>query len=537
MQTTTTETGPQQHKHEEDYAGFRKGITDSFKAVADDAPLFTTDAANLFDVFLAALPDGSRQHYTCHACRRFVNTYGGLVTIDPDGGTVPVMWDGKADAFFAPAVAALRSAVRSAKVTGVFLSSDPTWGLPVNVSKVPPFQWYHMAVTPPRSRLFRGTQIKNASQAMAEKLEEHGMLCRSFGDFTPEHAAKALALLTSGTFYRSEKCIGVATWLDGLHKARAATKNTRHRDNLVWRAVATAPVGFCHVRSGMIGTLLEDIAADLPVADIQRKFAEKMDPLKYQRPQALPSAGNVAAAEKLVEQLGIARSLERRFARRSDLRAFLWQPAKVAEEAKVAGIFAGLQTKEKHADVKALALPALTMTWSKFARDVLPTATRIECHIPSRGHFFGLVTAQHEDAPPILQWDTEEHRNPVSHYFYNAGSAAYSWGLHTGLVEVDAIVPRPAHWDDRERNKHHEEDALLVLRGAHEVSPHGGLGLFPEILKSALHGARSTIEAFSRGKQLERDTESAAGLSTRSGVTLRVHTATTTQTITIDRWE
>ena len=423
MQTqTTTDSGPQQRScdHGEDYAGFRAGIADSFKAVAPDAPLFTTDAANLFDVFLGALPDGSRQHYTCHACRRFVNTYGGLVAIDPDGGTVPVMWDGKADAFFGPAVAALRSAVRSAKVTGVFLSSDPAWGLPVNVSKVAPFQWHHMAVTPPRSRLFRGTYTKNASQAMAEKLEEHGMLCRSFGDFTPEHAAKALALLTSGTFYRSEKCIGVATWLDGLHKARAATKNALHRDNLVWRAVATAPVGFCHVRSGMIGTLLEDIVADLPVADIQRKFAEKMSPANYQRATAAPSTGQLAQAEKISAEMKAAGSLARRFARLEDVQQFAWRATSAKEAApEVGGVFAHIKAKDKPvANGSALAIPSNTMTWEKFQRTVLPTAERIEALIPpSPDRLMALVTAADPGAPPILQWDREDSRNAVSWYY------------------------------------------------------------------------------------------------------------------------
>lgn len=35
-----------------------------------------------------------------------------------------------------------------------------------------------------------------------------------------------------------------------------------------------------------------------------------MNPLQYQRPQAAPSAGNVAQAERIVEKLGIANSLE-----------------------------------------------------------------------------------------------------------------------------------------------------------------------------------------------------------------------------------
>jgi hypothetical protein len=69
----------------------------------------------------------------------------------------------------------------------------------------------------------------------------------------------------------------------------------------------------------MIGTLLEDIHVGLPFDDFKAKFAAKMHPLQYQRPQAAPKVGAIAQAEKLVEQLGIVRSLKRRFARLDDL--------------------------------------------------------------------------------------------------------------------------------------------------------------------------------------------------------------------------
>lgn len=53
----------------------------------------------------------------------------------------------------------------------------------------------------------------------------------------------------------------------------------------------------------MIGTLLDDIASGMSFDSVSRRFAEKMHPLQYQRPQAAPSAGNIAQAEKIVEKL------------------------------------------------------------------------------------------------------------------------------------------------------------------------------------------------------------------------------------------
>lgn len=80
----------------------------------------------------------------------------------------------------------------------------------------------------------------------------------------------------------------------------------------------------------MIGTLLKDVATGMDFATVSARFASKMHPLKYQRPQAAPRVGNIADAEKIVAQLGIARSLERRFARIDEIDT-LWKYRPVPE--------------------------------------------------------------------------------------------------------------------------------------------------------------------------------------------------------------
>ena len=86
--------------------------------------LFTTDATGLFQSYLDALPAADRQSHLCDACRRFLEAFGGLVTIDTRGVTRPAVWHGlNVPDYYAPAVAALDRVVRRARVTGVFLSS------------------------------------------------------------------------------------------------------------------------------------------------------------------------------------------------------------------------------------------------------------------------------------------------------------------------------------------------------------------------------------------------------------------------------
>jgi hypothetical protein len=176
--------------------------------------------------------------------------------------------------------------------------------------------WTHFSVEVPH---VHSHALLSAGQVQAERKEDWRMLARGLAEFPQALVERALALLTSGTLYRSEKCIGVATWLLELHRSLAAVKTPRQRDALVWRAAATAPAGFAHVRSSMIGTLLEDLAAGLDSAAIKRRFDEKMAPSQYMRAQVAPSAGNIAQAEKVIAGLKAAGALTRRYARLADL--------------------------------------------------------------------------------------------------------------------------------------------------------------------------------------------------------------------------
>ncbi len=497
----------------DEYGEFLGFVRDHFASTAGNGPLFTTDAAGLWQAFVDGLPANERQHHTCHACRSFVERYGGLVVIGEDGKATPVMWGNEAPLFYGPAFVAARRIVAKARVTGVFLSSDSTWGQPATG------EWRHMAVTPPAPMLLKRSVIRTAGQAMAEKREEYGMLCRGLAEFSSDTVAQALGILEAEALYRNEKCVGPARWLNEIHGKRAGLRGSA-RDNVTWLAVAKAPPGYCHVRTTMIGTLLEDIAAGLDFAAIKRRFGDKMSPLQYQRPQSEPSAGNIAQAEKIVAALRSAGSLERRFARLDDIQAKIWTPAPPREASKPAGqVFAHLASGSgRRAPIEA---HGAKMTWEKFSRTVLPEAERIEVLVPSSGSFIALVTAANVDAPPILQWDTEEHRNPVSWYVYPGGSAATRWGLHGGQwAGVAAVTPLPFMWRDSGKFAHHGAGVVLVIDGCRDMDPRGGSALFPELLKSEYHSIRKTIEAYSRSAKIAgQEHASACGIDLRRGNT------------------
>lgn len=523
----------------DDYEVFLKQIQYRFNNAVEWGPLFTTNVSGLWDAFLAEFPAEIRQHYRCNACRRFVETYGGLVVIDRNGMPNPAVWPVPASLpglFYEPVEAAARKVLES-KVDGVFYSSLATWwGQPVTTRRG---EWHHMAVSPPSHVVYRD-RLLAASQAMAAKKEDYGMLRRALAEYRPEIVEQALAVLRADALYRGEHVLGVAEWLRGLQASTAGVKNSRTRENLVWRAVATAPAGFCHVRSSMIGTLLDDLRAGLSFDEVSRRFAEKMNPLQYQRPQVAPRAGNIAQAEKVVSSLAADGSLDRRYATLGDLRC-LWRPRVPSAKHRRGGVFGYPEARGVGRRLaRTVELPESRITWVRFRDQVLPGAERIEylvpdCHAP----YLAFVTAVNPEAPPILQWDSPEYRNPVSWYIYSHGSQASCWNLvERQWVEVEAVVLQPSMWHGT--FTHHGQSAVAVLRDCRDVRGGDSLALFPEILRSEFHGVRATIEAYSRTRRLGEVEKPACGIRIKkSGCPgeFRVTAGGVVALYKIDRWE
>jgi hypothetical protein len=408
----TDQTGP---AAPDEFPGLLAAVQRRF-AAHREGPLFFTAVTGLWRVFLDNIPQRLQQHYTCNACRHFVERFGSLVTIDAQGRLTSALW-GEAPAEFERAFTSLAAAVTAAEVDGVLVPATRVLGTAASPATLEGKVWTHLSVEVPRAH---ANLLLSAGQAKAERKEDWRMLSRGLAEFPQELVARAHALLNSGTLYRSEKCIGAATWLLELHQALAAVKAPRQRDALVWRAAATAPAGFTHVRSSMIGTLLEDLASGLDSAAIKRRFDEKMAPSQYARAQAAPAAGNIAQAEKVITALKATGALARRYARMSDLASFLWRPRPTQPAAQPGSVFGHL-TPKSPAPSDKLALPKQTLTWEKFARTVLPEALTIEAQVPAGSErFMALVTAESPDAPPILQWDAEDRRNPTS-WYYHAG--------------------------------------------------------------------------------------------------------------------
>lgn len=516
----------------DNYPKFEQCVKNTFKkAIENNEPLFTTDVSGLYDLYLNNLPEEARQHYTCTACRHFIERYGGLVTISDTGITTSAIWSEEVPTFFKRSILSMKKAVESAKVNGVFMSIDAVLGTPVTG------EWTHLSIELPSNRLFI-EKVNSLNAVIAEKKTDFPILMSGIIEYPIEAVEQAYNLLNTEALYRSEKVLGVASWLLELHRARNLTANKKLKDNIVWKAVATAPPGFCHIKSTMIGTLLDDIVAGIPFETVCKRFSEKMNPVQYQRPQAAPTTGNIKRAEEIVKKLGIEQSLDRRFARIEEVK-LIWKPEEEAPREE-SGVFSHLKAKDNK-EIPKMETPAVKITWKKFSDTVLPTAKSIEYSVNFKDGFSAILTANNYDAPPIIQWDVTGNRNPFSHYMYQGDSTANQWNLDTGLCKVTGICHEPSMWSDG--FEHHGKAVFFLLDGAKDREYKScGNSLFPEILKSELREIRSTIEAYSRSAEiLGYEEASACGIRLQGGLNwnarVKVYTEFGIQNYVLDRWD
>jgi hypothetical protein len=518
-----------------DYNRYERMVSDRVATLDPARPLFVTDAAGLAELWLANLP-GDRQYYTCRACLEFIGRYGGLAHVDERGHLTSALWagrqgEGEVPRFFLWADIALCHKVSGAEVEGVFVSDEAVWGRP----RTGP--WSHLSG--PAAQLLHEGGAESAGQKAARLREEYRMLRRGLAEFGPAVVDAAVRVLEAEALPGSEKALGVARWLQRLHKDAALLARPQS-DALRWLAAAAAPKGWCHVRSSMIGTLLEDILLGLPFDAVRRRWAEKVHPLQYMRPSAPPAAQAIDRAEALVERLGLARSLQRRYARLDEV-VPLWLPHATSAPPPAGGVFSHLRP----AGPPALELPARKMTWRRFCAEVLPRAEAIDFRVPGAGPFFALTTAVHADAPPLLRWDGDP-RNPVGWFFRAHGSTAQRWSLAPGAwARVAAVCLKPCHWHRPDLHREQGEAAMLLLEGCRSAEDGPGGGFFPSQLRNELHEARAVLEAHAlRATLAGRREATACGYALQRGAqgdyncVLRcVLTGAAGDSYHIDRWE
>lgn len=511
-------------------------------------------------VYLGALTEDQRQQYTCSCCFSFLKHYGGTVQITNEGKTKSVLWDAESfpqDNYFFTVVERMQEVVESGRVVGPFKDSGAVWG------SFEKGGFEHFAIAAPVAVRHYDRKL-TGRQKQAQLREDYRRMALFFSSEkgSVEHLRNLMQILESETLQGDQIIDGAGRWLYETAVERANAKDQRVRENLLWRAVATAPAGFAHPNSTMVGTVLDGLLEGKPMSQIRGEYKAKTRADVYHRPVAAPTLNQLEIAEKLVEQLGVQQSLRRRVGYLSDVPAhgFIWSRSRedeTEEAVKPRGVFGHLAPQAKDAaKTEALELPAATMTWNKFVEDVLPKAHDIEIFVPDQNDIFGgLSAAAVGDAPPILMYDSEDARNSVSTYQRSnkdyagrlVGTPPRDWGLvGWNYYPIKAIITGPHTWGDS-KFPQLGELVFFVIEDCYDKmieDGRAGIALFPQLLKQELREIQRVVEKYSNEAFFEGDVkQQAAGVFIAKGAPagnprrLRVKTEFGQRLINIDRWE
>jgi hypothetical protein len=534
------------HEFSDWMARMAKTVDDALKK--GDKTVVRTSAGGLFELFLANLPASERQYHRCMCCEKFFKDYGNLAMLEGNGSITPLLTMvsmAAVPAKYKQGMSLINRLVSDARITGPFFPDVKMLG------NARTGKWTHFYLTMPSKARYMG-QVKSAYEAEAEKKEDFKNISRAIGEFTMPILEDVLKILNSNAAFRGEQIVAQAEWLKTLKGALVHKKTIVAREKVIWYAVINAPAGFLHPRSGVLGSIIEDLEKGLSYADVAKKFSSKMDPSKYQRSEAAPSAQTVKRAEEIVAKLGAEGAFRRRFALVHEV-PLLWSPRprkpKATLSVPASSVFKGVKTKEVPKTVSYF-MPAENeilkggkMSWEKFQQKVLPSAEKIV--LLTSGVAYGCIVAPVKiGGPAILQWDLPEKRNQYSWYTYPGAMSAGDWSLGAGRwVDVTGITLKPNMWNDNTSGQatHHGKSVFFLLKGCKDART-PGLCLFPEILKSDFHEVRSAIEGLNKSKTLEpMFGEHAAGAflsDTKDwAARVRVWANGAVTEYTLDRWE
>lgn len=416
---------------------------------------------DLKETYLGAVPD--RQHHNCRCCLSFLYRYGDTYWRDASGA-LQTIWSGQGvPKAYKKAAAALHDAV----VASAQPAKNPLALLPKTIGEKQTGQFTHFyAVLPMEQNSAKVLHFREGQERMDAALAN---------GFTVERLTYIQNLLVATDAYRSDKIKPMLEFCLAYAKASAASRV---------ELMADAHDGLTHPRASVLGSLVEDALMGKPADAIVKAYKSKMDGLAYQRPQAAPKVGTIRQAEKLFHEMQLGPALFRRCINNSDIpaKAYLWKPKRTEVLDAATSVFSHLHPAMAKTPQQ---LPERRMTWTRFQAEMLPMAEEL--------YWYGqncqpitLMTATHPSAPPILRWDNDKVRNPVSWFFPSSDTA-----VRTMLYKVHGVLTSPENWGEDYPGA--KQQVIFKTDRLTNAPQHSGL--FPECLRHELREVRSVIEA------------------------------------------
>ncbi len=392
---------------------FRDLVNQQLQRMEKMGPLYRVaiEPDLLWETYLNSFPAGAnpifreRTEHDCQCCRQFIKKLGGVVAIDENYELVTI-WDAFAPEPYGLVSSILGELVRAAAIENVFLNDGPTVGTKQNL------QLLKSGETLTFSHFYFNLHTRHVASKhllgakLADFKATHDVFLRGLAEISIATIDTVLELIEANTLYRG------AEFKAQLIKFRQLRNeidllDPASKDNFVWRQVM-ANLDVVRLRNSVIGTLLVDLAEGMELEKAVRAFETKVAPANYKRPTALVTPKMIANAQGVIEDLGLASALARRFAAPVDVTINnLLYVNRIVDGwiDDITGAFEELKD-ETQVDPNRL-VPSATLSMNRFVAEVLPQAQRLEVLMENRfePNLVSLVAPVNADAAPLFKWN------------------------------------------------------------------------------------------------------------------------------------
>lgn len=398
---------------------FAKIVNTSVKKLTKGQDVFwaNVDVDKLYEKYLSAFPEGTnpifkkQTEHDCSCCKQFIRRAGAIVTVNKDGTGLNTVWSDFQSMPVPYNIVAeqLHWMVSSAEIADLYLTTlkESKFGSEKSVSadkEGNALTWNHFYTDqlPGHLVVTGSTGEECGKYKTTVQVFERGLI-----ELLPEAVATVISLVDDNTLYRG------AEHREALVQFQKAQKSYKDLDDrakhlFVWKN-AVGPAS--RFRNTVIGTLVQDLSTGVDIEDAVKSFETKVAPQNYKRTTALITPMMISKAMETIKELDLNESLERRYAKISDISVndVLWVDNSVKPQMKGALETALLQQvapKKSAADDEK---NAEDVSLDVFLKTVLPDTTGMELLFKSGhlGNLMSLTAPVHPEPKQLFKWGND----------------------------------------------------------------------------------------------------------------------------------
>lgn len=391
-----------------DFRPFAAAVNKQLNQLSAHELFVTATGDDVWAHYLASFPEGTdpiykeRTEHDCSCCKNFVRNFGNVVAVI-DGKTQSIWNIPELGNEYSVVAAALNEFVLSTPITGLFRSSERTYG--AEESK----QMLESGSVKKWNHFFGSVAARHKSRTVDKDLGDYNtttqVFKRGLDELSAESFSTVIDLIKGNALYRGEEHLPALQSFQKVQNAYRKLKTDTDRNTFAW-ANATSPAS--RFRNTVIGTLIQDLSAGVDLEGAVRSFEVKVAPTNYKRTTALITPRMVQDAMKTIAELDLETALTRRYAKLSDVSVnnVLWVDNTVQGKMKggVEGLLMDAATKKIPEKGKAEEI-----TINDFMSNVLPTLSSIDVLIQGTHltNFMSLTAPVHPDSGKLFKWGND----------------------------------------------------------------------------------------------------------------------------------